>query len=81
VPAVLAAYNWAPNTERYRKRRSSSTRSSQNFRRSRTRHSIPNGRKVSLSAPLQDWNRLPSAEQWLKPTTSKRRRAPGSTNS
>ncbi len=52
VPAVLAAYNWAPNTDRYRKLQNPPFH--------------PKWKEVSLSAPLQDWQRLPIADQWLK---------------
>src|SRR3954453_12344245 len=66
VPAVLAAYNWAPNTERYRKLALFVDAFFTKFPTFQNPPFHPKWKEVSLSAPLQDWNRLPSAEQWLK---------------
>src|SRR3954468_14090924 len=66
VPAVLAAYNWAPNTERYRKLSLFVDAFFTKFPTFQNPPFHPKWKEVSLSAPLQDWNRLPSAEQWLK---------------
>jgi hypothetical protein len=65
VPAVLAAYNWAPNTDRYR----------------RLAHFVdvffgkisdfqkppfhPKWKEVSLTASLSGWTRFKPAQDWL----------------
>jgi TRAP-type uncharacterized transport system substrate-binding protein len=66
VPAVLAAYNWGANTERYRKLSLFVDAFFTKFPTFQNPPFHPKWKEVSLSAPLQDWNRLPSAEQWLK---------------
>jgi TRAP transporter TAXI family solute receptor len=65
VPAVLAAYNWAPNTERYRKLALFVDAFFTKFPAFQNPPFHPKWKEVSLSAPLADWNRLPSAKQWL----------------
>ena len=66
VPAVLAAYNWAPNTERYRKLAQFVDAFFTKFPTFQNPPFHPKWKEVSLSAPLPDWQRLPVAEQWLK---------------
>ena len=66
VPAVLAAYNWAPNTERYRKLSLFVDAFFTKFPTFQNPPFHPKWKEVSLSAPLQDWQRLPIADQWLK---------------
>jgi TRAP transporter TAXI family solute receptor len=66
VPAVLAAYNWAPNTERYRKLALFVDAFFTKFPTFQNPPFHPKWKEVSLSAPLQDWQRLPIADQWLK---------------
>lgn len=66
VPAVLAAYNWAPNTDRYRKLSQFVDAFFTKFPRFQNPPFHPKWKEVSLSAPLPDWQRLPVAEQWLK---------------
>ena len=66
VPAVLAAYNWAPNTDRYRKLALFVDAFFTKFPAFQKPPFHPKWKEVSLSAPLQDWQRLPAAEQWLK---------------
>ena len=66
VPAVLAAYNWAPNTDRYRKLALFVDAFFTKFPTFQNPPFHPKWKEVSLSAPLQDWQRLPVAEQWLK---------------
>jgi TRAP transporter TAXI family solute receptor len=66
VPAVLAAYNWAPNTERYRKLALFVDAFFTKFPTFQNPPFHPKWKEVSLSAPLQDWQRLPVADQWLK---------------
>lgn len=65
VPAVLAAYNWAPNTERYRKLALFVDAFFTKFPAFQNPPFHPKWKEVSLSAPLAGWNRLPSAKQWL----------------
>ncbi|OCK57549.1 TAXI family TRAP transporter solute-binding subunit [Bradyrhizobium sp. LMTR 3] len=66
VPAVLAAYNWAPNTERYRKLSQFVDAFFTKFPTFQNPPFHPKWKEVSLSAPLPGWQRLPVAEQWLK---------------
>ena len=66
VPAVLAAYNWAPNTERYRKLALFVDAFFTKFPKFQNPPFHPKWKEVSLSAPLPDWQRLPIADQWLK---------------
>ena len=66
MPAVLAAYNWAPNTDRYRKLAQFVDAFFTKFPTFQNPPFHPKWKEVSLSAPLPDWQRLPVAEQWLK---------------
>lgn len=66
VPAVLAAYNWAPNTDRYRKLSQFVDAFFTKFPTFQNPPFHPKWKEVSLSAPLADWQRLPVADQWLK---------------
>jgi len=66
VPAVLAAYNWAPNTDRYRKLSQFVDAFFTKFPTFQNPPFHPKWKEVSLSAPLPDWQRLPIADQWLK---------------
>src|SRR3954453_23083351 len=66
VPAVLAAYNWAPKNYRYRKLSQFVVGFFTKFPTFQNPPFHPKWKEVSLSAPLQDWHRLPAAEQWLK---------------
>jgi TRAP transporter TAXI family solute receptor len=66
VPAVLAAYNWAPNTERYRKLTTFVEAFFTKFPAFQNPPFHPKWKEVSLAAPLAEWQRLPYAEQWLK---------------
>ena len=66
VPAVLAAYNWAPNTERYRKLALFVDAFFTKFPAFQNPPFHPKWKEVSLSAPLPDWQRLPVAKQWLE---------------
>jgi TRAP transporter TAXI family solute receptor len=65
VPAVLAAYNWAPNTERSRKLARFVDAFFTKFADLQNPPFHPKWKEVSLTAPLAGWNRLPLAEQWL----------------
>jgi TRAP transporter TAXI family solute receptor len=65
VPAVLAAYNWAPNTDRYRKVALFVDAFFTNFPAFQNPPFHPKWKEVSLSAPLPAWQRFPAAQQWL----------------
>ena len=65
VPAVLAAYNWAPNTERGRKLALFVDAFFTKFATLQNPPFHPKWKEVSLPAPLAGWNRLPLAQQWL----------------
>jgi TRAP transporter TAXI family solute receptor len=65
VPAVLAAYNWAPNTDRYRKIALFVDAFFTKFPELQNPPFHPKWKEVSLAAPLAGWNRLPVAQQWL----------------
>ncbi|MGY3607776.1 MULTISPECIES: TAXI family TRAP transporter solute-binding subunit [unclassified Bradyrhizobium] len=66
VPAVLAAYNWAPNTERSRKLALFVDAFFTKFPAFQNPPFHPKWKEVSLAAPVPDWTRLPSAKQWLE---------------
>jgi len=65
VPAVLAAYNWAPNTDRYRKLSQFVDAFFTKFPTFQNPPFHPKWKEVSLSPPLHDWQRFPAAQQWL----------------
>jgi TRAP transporter TAXI family solute receptor len=65
VPALLAAYNWAPNTDRYRKLTNFVDAFFTKFPQFQNPPFHPKWKEVSLSAPLAGWTRLPAAQQWL----------------
>jgi TRAP transporter TAXI family solute receptor len=65
VPAVLAAYNWAPNTDRYRKLALFVEAFFTKFPAFQNPPFHPKWKEVSLSASLADWTRFPAARQWL----------------
>jgi TRAP transporter TAXI family solute receptor len=65
VPAVLAAYNWAPETERYRKLALFVDAFFTKFPAFQNPPFHPKWKEVSLSAPLPDWRRFPAAQLWL----------------
>src|ERR1700761_2892255 len=65
VPALLAAYNWAPNTDRYRKLTNFVDAFFTKFPQFQNPPFHPKWKEVSLAAPLPGWTRLPAAQQWL----------------
>src|ERR1700759_453694 len=65
VPALLAAYNWAPNSERYRKIANFVDAFFTKFPQFQNPPFHPKWKEVSLAAPLAGWTRLPYAQQWL----------------
>ncbi len=66
VPAVLAAYNWAPNTDRYRKLSLFVDAFFAKFPSFQRPPFHPKWKEVSLSAPLAGWQRFPYATKWLE---------------
>jgi hypothetical protein len=66
VPAVLAAYNWAPNTDRYRKLALFVDAFFTKFPAFQNPPFHPKWKEVSLAAPLAGWQRLGAAKQWLE---------------
>jgi hypothetical protein len=65
VPAVLAAYNWPPNTERSRRLALFVDAFFTKFATLQNPPFHSKWKEVSLTAPLAGWNRLPLAQQWL----------------
>src|SRR6201995_2872141 len=65
VPALLAAYNWAPNTERYRKLALFVDNFFTKFPQFQNPPFHPKWKEVSLAAPLNGWQRFPAAKAWL----------------
>ena len=65
VPAVLAAYNWAPGSERYRKLAQFVEAFFTKFPAFQNAPFHPKWKEVSLAAPLSGWTRLSYAQQWL----------------
>jgi len=65
VPSLLAAYNWAPNTDRYRKLTNFVDAFFTKFPQFQNPPFHPKWKEVSLAAPLAGWQRLPYAQQWL----------------
>src|ERR1700756_895649 len=65
VPAVLAAYNWAPTNDRYRKLSQFVEAFFTKFPTLQNPPFHPKWKEVSLAAPLPGWTRLPYAQQWL----------------
>ena len=61
VPAVLAAYNWTPGSERYRKLAQFVDAFFAKFPTFQNPPFHPKWKEVSLAAPLAGWNRLPAA--------------------
>jgi len=65
LPAVLAAYNWAPNTDRYRKLSQFVDAFFTKFPIFQNPPFHPKWKEVSLSAPLAGWQRFPASQLWL----------------
>ncbi len=66
VPAVLAAYNWSPATDRARKLALFVDAFFTKFPTFQNPPFHPKWKEVSLSAPLPGWQRAPAAQAWLK---------------
>jgi len=65
VPALLAAYNWSPKTERYRKVEHFVQKFFGQLQSLQQPPFHPKWKEVVLSAPLKGWNRFPAAQEWL----------------
>ena len=65
VPAVLAAYNWTPGSDRYRKLSQFVEAFFTKFPAFQNAPFHPKWKEVSLAAPLSGWTRLSYAQQWL----------------
>src|SRR6266705_2576557 len=68
APAVLAAYNWAPNTERYRKLERFVEAFFGNIPVLQKPPFHPKWKEVALHAPLSGWSRFRAALEWRDPT-------------
>jgi TRAP transporter TAXI family solute receptor len=65
VPAVLAAYNWAPKTERYRRLAHFVDAFFAKIGELQQPPFHPKWREVALNATLQGWIRFRPAQEWL----------------
>lgn len=65
APAVLAAYNWGPKTDRYRRLSLFVDAFFKEFPNFQRPPFHPKWKEVSLSAPLRGWERFPPAQRWL----------------
>jgi TRAP-type uncharacterized transport system substrate-binding protein len=65
VTAILAARNWDPGTERYRKTARFVRAFFSRFKELQKPPFYPKWKEVVLSAPLKGWKRFPAAQEWL----------------
>jgi TRAP-type uncharacterized transport system substrate-binding protein len=65
APAVLAAYNWAPNTERYRKVDRFVQAFFAKIEKFQQAPFHPKWKEVSITATLPGWERFRPAQEWL----------------
>jgi TRAP transporter TAXI family solute receptor len=65
VPAILAAYNWTPGTDRYRKVEHFVQAFFERFKDFQQPPFHPKWKEVALNAPLKGWTRFPAAQAWL----------------
>ena len=70
VPAVLAAYNWAPNTERYRRLARFVDVFFNKIAALQQPPFHPKWKEVALNAPLSGWSRFRPAQEWLDRNSS-----------
>ena len=70
VPAVLAAYNWAPNTERYRRLARFVDAFFNKIGALQQPPFHPKWKEVALNAPLSGWARFKPAQEWLDRNSS-----------
>lgn len=65
VSAVLAAYNWSPGSDRYRRLAKFVEALLNKFPEFRKEPRHPKWKEVNLAATLPGWQRLPVAQQWV----------------
>jgi TRAP transporter TAXI family solute receptor len=65
VPAILAAYNWPANTDRYRKVDHFVQVFFDKFKNFQQPPFHPKWKEVVLGAPLKGWERFRPAQEWL----------------
>jgi len=65
VPAILAAYNWSPKSERYAKVDHFVKIFFDRLKSLQQPPFHPKWKEVVLSAPLKGWTRFPAAQEWL----------------
>jgi TRAP transporter TAXI family solute receptor len=65
VPAILAAYNWPANTDRYRKVEHFVQVFFDKFQNFQQPPFHPKWKEVVLGAPLKGWERFRPAQEWL----------------
>jgi TRAP transporter TAXI family solute receptor len=65
APAVLAAYNWAPNTDRYRRLHHFVDIFFSKIKDFQRPPFHPKWKEVALNAPLAGWVRFRPAQEWL----------------
>jgi TRAP transporter TAXI family solute receptor len=65
VPAILAAYNWPANTDRYRKVEHFVQVFFEKFPNFQQPPFHPKWKEVVLGAPLKGWERFRPAQEWL----------------
>jgi len=70
VPAVLAAYSWAPNTERYRRLARFVDAFFNKIAALQQPPFHPKWKEVALNAPLPGWTRFKPAQEWLDRNSS-----------
>jgi TRAP transporter TAXI family solute receptor len=70
APAVLAAYNWAPNTERYRRLARFVDAFFNKIATLQQPPFHPKWKEVALNAPLAGWSRFRPAQEWLDRNSS-----------
>lgn len=65
VPAILAVYNWAPGTERYRKLQLFVDKFFDHIAAFQKAPFHPKWQEVALTSPLAGWTRFQPAQNWL----------------
>ena len=65
VPAALAVYNWAPNSERYRRLARFVAAFFSKFAVLQEPPFHPKWKEVAVNAPLPGWSRFRPAQEWL----------------
>ena len=70
---VLISYNWAPNTDRYRRIEAFSHAFFSNFDKLREPSRHPTWRSVNPAATIRGWQRFPGAQKWLDRLAAERK--------